>query len=547
QMEYKIRSILGSVTLTPDAAEKVRGTRLTVQAARRITLNIEEAVDEVSASLGLASLRVVPGDGKRIHLDVQTDADNEAGIVTAGPQIYQGRVQLLRDAVLVASEIDFQGRVDSATSGPKSLVARASGRIRFDEDVGGKAPLRELELDFLTAVQPTGRAEFGSGRVHTTGDIRINPDGRTVVTGVATVYSRTGDLIFETDSGNFVMGAGETATAIGTLAIRADDPDSIVIVADLNADRIEIAADTVGFVRRSSADVRVSGNAATPDGGSDINANEIDIDARVLATVGVGRDPVFGVPDPTQLPEFLAERPPGQRFAVVALKRDSTPLTSEDLTLTSGVVADWKPFGPTRADLSQVYWTPAPDPRVPPTLDDRVPDSQALAAVGILSREPTRAEFRQRLEGAGIYDDRVGASVAEPRLFAARTGEAVELYQRLFGANLENAPRVREALQAALERYRRESPLPRVVGFEFRRWIKNRPSSQFEAYTTLEDLDALFHAHRNSGLSRFEYRRIQHEWLLAIQPHGIGLDELAEAIFPSRYVRGSDILDIFGQ
>ena len=28
---------------------------------------------------------------------------------------------------------------------------------------------------------------------------------------------------------------------------------------------------------------------------------------------------------------------------------------------------------------------------------------------------------------------------------------------------------------------------------------------------------------------------------------GIGLDELSEAIFPSRYVRGSDILDIFGQ
>ena len=86
----------------------------------------------------------------------------------------------------------------------------------------------------------------------------------------------------------------------------------------------------------------------------------------------------------------------------------------------------------------------------------------------------------------------------------------------------------------------------RVVGFEFRRYVKNRPSSQFAAHQALEELDRLFRNHRNSGLARSEYREVQSRWLEAILPVGIDRDELSEAIHPSRYVRGSDILDIFG-
>jgi len=68
-----------------------------------------------------------------------------------------------------------------------------------------------------------------------------------------------------------------------------------------------------------------------------------------------------------------------------------------------------------------------------------------------------------------------------------------------------------------------------------------------EAYTTLEDLDALFRYHRRLGLSPGEFKRIQHGWLEKIRPEGIEVEELAETVHPSRYVRGSDILDIFGQ
>jgi hypothetical protein len=102
-------------------------------------------------------------------------------------------------------------------------------------------------------------------------------------------------------------------------------------------------------------------------------------------------------------------------------------------------------------------------------------------------------------------------------------------------------------LQDALDRYLENSRARRVVGFELRRFVKNRPSTLLEAYGMLESLDALFQYHRRLGLSPGEYRRIQENWLRQIQPDGITLDELSETIHPSRYVRGSDILDIFGR
>ena len=87
---------------------------------------------------------------------------------------------------------------------------------------------------------------------------------------------------------------------------------------------------------------------------------------------------------------------------------------------------------------------------------------------------------------------------------------------------------------------------PVSLGFELRRFLKNRPSTQFDAYQTLEALDRLFSAHRRTGLVPGEYGPVQRAWVEAITPDGITPDELAEAIHPSRYVRGSDVLDIFG-
>ncbi len=102
-------------------------------------------------------------------------------------------------------------------------------------------------------------------------------------------------------------------------------------------------------------------------------------------------------------------------------------------------------------------------------------------------------------------------------------------------------------LQAALDGYIKAKAPERVVGFLFRQYIKNRPSSQFEAFQALEDLDTLFAYHRRLGLAPGEYSPIQRNWLKRLVPQGITLDELSQAIHPSHFVRDTDVLDIFGE
>ena len=150
------------------------------------------------------------------------------------------------------------------------------------------------------------------------------------------------------------------------------------------------------------------------------------------------------------------------------------------------------------------------------------------------------------IDDLGLVATGGNVPVTESRLNSKDAEQAIALYESLFGPDGESAPAVQATLQGALDRYLQTTRARRVVGFELRRFIRNRPSTLLEAYTTLDQLDALFRYHRRLGLSHGEYRQIQLGWLEAIQPEGISLDELSEAIHPSRYVRGSDILDIFG-
>ena len=131
-------------------------------------------------------------------------------------------------------------------------------------------------------------------------------------------------------------------------------------------------------------------------------------------------------------------------------------------------------------------------------------------------------------------------------MLAKDTDAVGDRFERLFGGDGSRTQQVGRALQQALDGYRLTTGTRRVLGFEFRRYLRNRPSSQFDAYRALEDLDALFSYHRNLGLTPGEYKRIQRRWLEEIKPDGISLDQFAEAIHPSRFVRGSDILELFG-
>ena len=75
------------------------------------------------------------------------------------------------------------------------------------------------------------------------------------------------------------------------------------------------------------------------------------------------------------------------------------------------------------------------------------------------------------------------------RLEGKNAERTVDLYERLFSPEEGRAGWLRHVLQEALDDYVRNTGARRVVGFELRRYVKNRPSSRFEAYRALEDLD----------------------------------------------------------
>jgi hypothetical protein len=192
-----------------------------------------------------------------------------------------------------------------------------------------------------------------------------------------------------------------------------------------------------------------------------------------------------------------------------------------------------------------------PAREIPEALEISHPER--LGELGVEPRIASSQVRVARLTGAAVIDDSELSreadfvTVTQSRLDARDVEKAIVLYEELFGPDGDRTADVRAVLQLALDRYLEETRSRRVIGFELRRFVKNRPSTLIEAYDTLESLDELFRYHRRLGLSPGEYRTIQREWLREIQPDGITLDELSETIHPSRYVRGSDILDIFGQ
>jgi len=307
-----------------------------------------------------------------------------------------------------------------------------------------------------------------------------------------------------------------------------------------------------------------SNGSSDSDAGVDWVANEFALHVPNGVTVaGSGPNPVVGTPDGSRIALDTGETlafssaeifPDGRRLDPSDLLFAPDADNPDDLT-----VLDMRPSGPPASDFSRVLTAPVPAPSTPAPTEGQPASELVFRAVGIEGRALSGRESTGRERGAGIMDDASESwgggwgtpnrvvRVAAPRLDAGRTGEADELFSRLFGADMERADQIRTTLGRAVADYREHTGAQRVLGFELRRFLRNRPSTQFEAHQLLEQLDRLFSVHRHSGLVRGEYRPIQRAWVAAIVPLGIDAGELAQAIHPSRYVRGSDVLDVFGE
>jgi hypothetical protein len=378
----------------------------------------------------------------------------------------------------------------------------------------------------------------------------------------ATLGKALGDLTLQVTQGDFEMGAGERLSVGGTARVEVG-AGRVARLGSVSALALEVVADEIELVRAQSGVYLDRTGETRGDAGPAISVNSLDFAGTVPRIVGAGRTPYFGFPDPFS-PAIAPGNPEVERalgrFATFALKPGGGELAASEFvfrTSDESLVAQvpfLPPTGASRSDLSG-----ASGPIEQPTPSRRAPEPIELARAERLREldvEPVPtppAVSIARLRGAAVIDDLGLATdgglirVTEGRLVAADAEAAIDLYERIFGPDGERAAEVRATLQDALDLYLETTRARRVYGFELRRFVKNRPVTLIQAYETLDELDRLFRYHRRLGLTPGEYRAIQLDWLRQIQPEGITLDELSEAIHPSRYVRGSDILDIFGE
>jgi filamentous hemagglutinin family protein len=518
-------------------------------------------------------------------------------IETLGDQRFDGNLALESSLSNRGRDITITG--DVVAMAGSGLLLQTSGKVNFQRNIGLTGivagfdePLDHLTVLFENGSSKTPNVEFGvredldgdgifetpvnsNQTVSVLNDIRFEADNATVDTpGVrdasapfATIGKALGNLSFllngsttPGETSDFIMGTGEKLSVGGNVEITAISGE--VRLGDVSALELGVTANRIELARRGTGTYFDAVGETQSDRGPTISANVIRFEnglgqAITPVLVGAGKDTVFGVPNPfapSTLPRFL------DQFSVFEIHPDGRLLTASDFRFLAGAsgiaqqIPTLPPVGSSRSDLSGAFG-PEDVPQPGPHINERreIVHPERLGELGVTPHAMSSEVQLARLNGAAIIDDSdlsaglEKISVTEARLDAQDVETAIALYEKLFGADGERAANVRSTLQTALDRYLEETRARRVIGFELRRFVKNRPSTLIEAYETLETLDDLFRYHRRLGLSPGEYRSIQREWLREIQPEGITLDEFSETIHPSRYVRGSDILDIFGR
>jgi filamentous hemagglutinin family protein len=395
---------------------------------------------------------------------------------------------------------------------------------------------------------------------------------------VATILKQSDNTLDVDVGGDILVGQGEKWTAAGTLDVNTG---GALQVGDLTAQVIRLQADGLTLLRRPQSNLIDNQLRTEADAGVDWIANEFDLTfTNGYAIGGTGRKPVVGTPTGAPISATIGGEEVTLPFSSAAIYPDQRNLEARDLIYDRGAVVtaalaplfaargldtptffgptlvlDSRPRGPAAADFSRVLTTPVPPPNTTAPIDTAPVDLDNFIDIGIVARPPTPKEIEGREHAAAILDDASHAwpvdptiaFVASPRLEEHAAALATDLFDDIFGPAMEHVTTIRETLSAAVDAYREHTGARRVLGFELRRFLRNRPSSQFAAHQLIDRLDQLFSQHRASGLVPGEYVPVQQAWVDQITPDGISPDELAQAIHPSRYVRGSDVLDVFGQ
>ncbi len=569
---YKVTSTAGQVVVDSSFGPSTAGSNLILQSGPGNAVEFKNSIDS-GAQLESLSVNVDP-DVLDTPIVLGGGDDPSFAIESRSDQVYGAAVELRSDARLVAGSngngsIVFTNDVTTDTPSDHTLTVAVDESVRFSGDIGEtSARLESLEIEAFenspttSAVALFGPEEPGDPQatrvgVYTAGDIELFSAGRSAIPATATVSMQqtqadstleNPDLRLDSANGSVLMGTHEKLSVPGALVIEAGEEAR---VGDLSALAMHVEAPTITLLRRGEGPVLHSDGSLGTDGGVDYVANTIRFTGAVGST-GAGQSPTFGLPDPFLVPDFVRT----SNYPAAAINVNNTPATRSEFTVAgSAQVLDLQPLGASSADLAEAFWIPTPLPFLQAPPQQLVTRPARLIEIGMALLPTSVAEYQSRLHGAGILDDvdsgvrlaSAPAWVSEARILPSDADRALAAYRRVLGPRRENAERIREVLQAALDDYRSLTGARRVVGFEFRRYLKNRPSSQFEAYVALQELDSLFLHQRRSGLVASEFQHVQEAWLEEITPDGITPAELSQAIFPSRYVRGSEILDVYGE
>ncbi len=567
-MEYTLASkgTDTSILIDDAIAQKIFLSNLTLDAPN-VTFAIESprALDALFESLTVGLDPTTP-----IQIRFQGDQDNPLTLKTIFDQTYNGNVILDGSTQLSGRVIQFSDTLEADDSSGHEqndeLTVLTDDQVRFFGDIGQSqnSRIELLRILFQPVSNGTPNAVFGDGSSYNSfvtaetleffnsDDLDATSSDPIRVPTTATISKLNGDLTI--DTGTFTMGMGEKLSVQGNLYLTATEQATL---GDLSAIEMTVTSQLIEILRRTAGQFLTASAGLLPDAGVDYVANLItfqDLEAGSpnLKLTGSGANPIFGLQDPSNIPDWM------KAFSTFQIQTDALPLNVSDFNLPDYTwLADLHPEGASRDDPSTLYFNQAIPPR-PSAWNPSswIPFNRASVEELDINAEPmTPRAYKSQLMGATLIDN-VGTNftawdgkpleVSDARIDGTEAAQAVALMHELFGPRGKRAVRVREVLQNALDQYQRNTGARRIIGFELRRYVKNRPSSLFEAYQTLEDLDLLFGMHRSLGLTPGEYRPIQRRWLDVIRPDGISTLELAEAIHPSQYVRGSDVLDIFG-
>ena len=560
-MAYTLTS-QNEIRVNDTLAEKTFGTDL-ILSGNNVTFMIDSPRD---LDLFVGSLDVDAGDG---HILFQGLEDDALTIFSIEDQIYHSDALLEGTTEFYGRTVEFSGSIeaneDSGQDLEDEIIVLTEEQAIFRADIGQAS---EIEL-FRVLFDPEAEGDvpnavFGS---EVAGETLIradqidffnssNPDATASdpirIPTVATISKLMGALYIEAET--FNMGMGEKLSVQGGLFINTS---ARATLGDLSATEITVTSPLIELLLRPGGQFETPFNGLLPDAGVDYVANHITFQTPEghspnIVLSGDGLRPIFGLDDPSQIPDWMTS------FSTFQIQPSAQPINFSHFVLPGyNTLADLHPEGASRDDPSTLYFNQAIPPR--PTAwnpSNWLPFNRASVEELDIDTEPMTARaYKSLLTGATLIDD-VGVGftawdgrplpVSEARVDGTEAAQAVALMNELFGPRGKRAERVRAILQGALNQYRRNTGAQRIVGFELRRYVKNRPSSLYEAHQMLEDLDLLFAMHRSLGLTPGEYRPIQKRWLQVIKPDGITTGELAEAIHPSQYVRGTDVLDIFG-